>query len=157
MKIDSKDKRILDVLQRHADYPTRRIANETRLPITTVHNRVKKLKDQGIIRHYTVALDYEKLGLPIAAYILVNASLKDLKEKKLSQFWLAKKMRTLDFVEQAAIVTGTSDIVLKVRMSSIKDLNTVLLQRIQALDGVQGTQTLVIIAEFEASSVPQPF
>ncbi|MFH1409890.1 MAG: Lrp/AsnC family transcriptional regulator [Nanoarchaeota archaeon] len=145
--LDDKDHRILQVLNDHAEYTTRNIAKQARLPITTVHNRIKKLRSQGIIKRYTIVKDYEKLGYPVAAYILIDASLKELKEKHRTQADLVKTLTSMSFVEEAAIVTGQNDIVLKVRLSTLKDLNSCLLEKIQVLDGVERTQTLVIMNE----------
>jgi len=41
--IDEKDRKIIEVLQEHGDYTTRQIAKKVSLPITTVHNRIKKI------------------------------------------------------------------------------------------------------------------
>ncbi|MBU0980561.1 MAG: Lrp/AsnC family transcriptional regulator [Nanoarchaeota archaeon] len=145
--VDDKDRRILEVLLKDADFTTRKIAKVTRLPITTVHNRIKKLKKQGVIKGYTLRLDHEKLGLPLAAYILVNASLMELKEAKLTQSWLAKKLRAIPFVEEVSVVTGTADLMLKVRVASIKEFNSVLMEQIQSLDGIKNTTTLMVLEE----------
>ena len=79
---DEKDHQILDILKDHADYTTRQIAKKTLLPITTIHNRIKKLKAEGIIKKFTVKLNYEKLDQNFRAYVLISANLQILKEKR---------------------------------------------------------------------------
>ncbi len=81
-KIDEKDRKILDVLQEHADYATRQVAKKTGLPITTVHNRIKKLKKEKIIKRFTVDVDYHKIQEGFRAYVLVSVDLSLLKQKK---------------------------------------------------------------------------
>ena len=54
VKVDEKDRKILEVLKEHADYATRQIAKKTGLPITTVHNRIQKLKKEKVIKRFTV-------------------------------------------------------------------------------------------------------
>ena len=48
-EIDEKDKRIIEVLREDSSLTTRQIAKKTRVPITTVHHRVRKLKEDGFI------------------------------------------------------------------------------------------------------------
>jgi len=44
LKVDDKDIKIIDLLKENSAYTTREIAKKTLLPVTTVHNRIKKLK-----------------------------------------------------------------------------------------------------------------
>lgn len=49
-ELDDKDGKILEVLQEHAEYTTRQIAKKTLLPATTIHNRIRKLRQTGMFR-----------------------------------------------------------------------------------------------------------
>jgi Lrp/AsnC family leucine-responsive transcriptional regulator len=69
--MDDKDRKILLCLQEHGRWGVQKIAKETRIPITTVYHRMKSLEKEGIIKRYAVVLDHKKLGMPLAAYILV--------------------------------------------------------------------------------------
>jgi len=84
-KMDKKDLEIIEVLKRHSDYTTRQIAKKTLLPITTIHNRIRKLKEEGIIKRFTIELDHKKVGNSFVVYILVSANLPLLKQKKQTQ------------------------------------------------------------------------
>ena len=59
--LDDKDKKILQVLKDRGDFTSRQIAKKTLLPVTTVYNRLKKLKEFGVIKKFTVELDQAKL------------------------------------------------------------------------------------------------
>jgi len=72
MKLDKKDLKILEILKENSKLTTSQIYKKTNIPITTVHNRIKKLENLGIIRSYTLKLDYNKLGKPITGFILVT-------------------------------------------------------------------------------------
>ena len=48
LKLDDKDLKILEILRDHGDYTTRQIAKKTLLPVTTIHNRIKKLRREKI-------------------------------------------------------------------------------------------------------------
>jgi len=79
--IDNKDLKILELLKLNARFTTKQISKKTLLPITTVHNRIKKLENLGVIKNYSVVIDHKKLGKSISAYILMNINYVYLKEK----------------------------------------------------------------------------
>ena len=74
-ELDDKDEKILEVLKEHAEYTTRQIAKKTLLPVTTVHNRIIKLRKEGVILKYTIVPDYSKLDKDFVVYVLVSANL----------------------------------------------------------------------------------
>ncbi len=144
-KIDSKDKKILEILENHADYTTRQIAKKTLLPITTVHHRIKKLKEQGVIKKFTIEPDYEAVGKGLLVYVLVHVSLPILKQKKKTQYDIAKEIGRQYFVERVDVVTGGADLVAVVRVKDVKEFDTVLLSKLQLVEGVEKTQSLIVI------------
>lgn len=143
--IDEKDFAILDVLEKHGEYTVRKIAKKTRLAPTTVHARIKKLKKMKVIRKFTIEIDKKMLGMNVGAYILVTADLKYLKQKHKSQYDLAKEIQKLHGVQRVDIVTGVSDLVARVRVKDMEDLDKLLLGKIQMLEGVSKTQTMIIM------------
>ncbi len=145
--IDEKDRRILEVLNEHADYATRQIAKKTGLPITTVHNRIQRLKKEKIIKRFTVDLDHAKVGQGFRAYVLVSVNLSQLKEKKKSQYDVAKELKHFPFVERADIVSGGTDIVATVRVKGVAEFDQVLLTKLQRIEGIDKTQSLIVIHE----------
>ncbi len=147
LKIDEKDQKILEVLREHADYATRQIAKKTGLPITTVHNRVSKLKKEKIIKRFTVEVDHNLLHEGFRAYVLVSVNLSLLKEKKKSQYDVAKELKHFSFVEKADIVSGGTDIVATVRVKDVAEFDRVLLTKLQRIEGIEKTQSLIVIHE----------
>ena len=146
-KIDEKDNKILEVLKEHADYATRQIAKKTGLPITTVHNRIQKLKKEKIIKKFTVDLDYHKIQEGFRAYVLVSVNLSLLKQKNKSQYNVAKEIRNFPFVERVDIVSGGTDIVAMIRVKDVAEFDQVLLTELQRIEGIDKTQSLIVIHE----------
>ena len=144
-EFDEKDFAILDALEQHGEWTVRRIAKKTLLAPTTVHARIKKLRNAGVIERFTIDIDKKRLGLSIGAYILVSADLKQLKEKHKSQYDVADEIRKMHGVEEVHIVTGVSDLVARVRVKDMDSLDKLLLQRLQLLEGVSKTQTMIIM------------
>jgi len=143
--LDDKDWKIINVLKEHADYTTRQISKKTLLPISTVHHRIRRLKKERVIKRFTVELDHVKTGSSFLAYILISANLGILKQKKKTQYDLAKEIKKMPFVENADIVTGTTDLVAVIRVRDVHEFDRVLLSRIQMIEGIEKTQSLTVI------------
>lgn len=146
-KLDKKDLRILEILKERGDLTVRQVASRTLLPITTVHNRIKRMKSLGVIKRFTVEVDHKKIGKPLAVYVLVKVDSKYLKGFRRSQHDLVKDLKALDFVEKADIVTGTIDIVLLIRVKDVDELDKVIIDKLRDIQGIESTQTLVILRE----------
>lgn len=144
-QLDEKDRQILEILKQHAEYTTRQIAKKTLLPVTTIHNRIKKLRNEEIIKKYTIKVDYEKIGENFRAYILISVNLPFLKEKKKTQHDVAKELRRFSFVERVDIVAGGTDLIAIVRVSTVKEFDEVLLGKLQLVEGIEKTQSLIVI------------
>ena len=147
--MDEKDEKILRLLKENSKLTTKQIAKKILIPITTIHNRIKKLEKEGIIKRYTVELDNKKIGKNVAAYVQITVDYRLLKEIKMSQHGLAKKLKQYEFVEEAAMVTGGTDIIIKVRVKDIDELDNFVTKILRNIDGIEKTQTMVILNEIQ--------
>ncbi len=148
-KIDEKDRKIIEILEEHGDYTTRQIAKKTLLPITTIHNRIRKLKEEGVIRKFTIESDPLALDKNFVAYILVSVDLQFLKQKKKTQYDVAKDFQMFSFVDRVDIVSGGSDLVVVVCVKDVEEFDKVLLGKIQLVEGVEKTQSLIVIHQMK--------
>lgn len=148
-ELDKKDRKILSILEHHADYTTRQISKKTGLPATTVHNRIQKMRKSRVIREYTIVPEYSTVDQGLLAYVLISVNLRELKAKKRSQESVAKDLLKFEWVKRADIASGGTDIVATVRCKDIAEYNTVLLKKIQQVDGIDNTQSLIVIKEEE--------
>jgi Lrp/AsnC family transcriptional regulator, leucine-responsive regulatory protein len=147
VKLDEKDLKILNVLKKHADYTTRQIAKKTLLPITTIHNRIKKLKREKVIKGFTVELNHKKIDEGFLVYILIHVSLPILKQKKKSQYDVAKELRVFEFVKRVDIVSGGTDLIAMIRVKDVSEFDKILLGKLQRIEGIEKTQSLIVIHE----------
>ena len=145
--VDSKDLLILDALKRNAKASVARLAKETGLPGTTIHNRIDKLRSSGIIRGYTIKVDNKKLGNDIGAFLAVTVDYDSLKKSKIGQEELAEKIGELRFVEAVSIVTGDYDIIVKVRVKNIEELNKFIIRELRTYPGIEKSYTMIILSE----------
>ena len=145
--MDAKDEKILAVLKENSRLSSQEISKKTLIPITTVHNRIKKLLKEGVIKKFTIQLDPKKIGKNIAAYILITVDYKALKQAKTTQHELSKRLKNNVAVEEAAMITGTSDIILKVRVEDIEKLDKFVTVDLRNINGIEKTQTAIVLNE----------
>ena len=143
--IDEKDLRILEVLKDDSSLSTHKISKKILVPITTVNNRIKKLRKQGIIKKYTVDIDKNKLGFNLSAYIMVNLSLTELKEQKNKIEDLIRIIRKNQLIESVEHVTGDIDLMLKVNVKSVEELNDYVVNILSSYKGIENTNTLFVL------------
>ena len=146
MKLSEKDLKILDLLRGNAKLTTSQISKKTAIPITTVHNRIKKLEKLGIIKGYTVEVDYDKLGKPILTYIMVTVKYTLPSGKKLHQQDIAKNIKKLKGVDEVHITAAGTDLIVKVRFADMKEMNEFVIDKLRTIDGVEGTKTIVVMS-----------
>jgi len=145
--MDEKDEKILRLLKENSKLTTQQLSKKLLMPITTIHNRIKKLEKEGIIKRYTLELDNKKIGKNIAAFIHIIVDYKLLKEIKMSQHELAKRLKQYEFIEEAAMVTGGTDIIIKVRVKDIEELDDFVTKKLRNIDGIEKTQTMIVLNE----------
>jgi len=147
MKIDETDLRILEVLEKDSKLSIREISKLLKKPLTTVHNRIKRLEDERIIRGYTLKLDYGLLGKTVAAFIFMTVESHG--GKKISQREICEKIISHREVLNASIVAGNKDIIVKVRVDSIAKLNEFIMDFLRNIEGVDKTETMIVLEEVE--------
>jgi len=145
--MDKKDIKIITVLEENAKLSTKKIAKRVQLPITTVHNRIKKLEQQKIIKGYTVQLDYKQLGKGLSAFILISVDLKLLKTIKKTQYDIIKSLERISTIHKVNVVIGRADLIVHMRVKDLDELDKVLLGEIQLIDGISDTQTNIVLRE----------
>ena len=102
--------------------------------------------EEEIIKNFTITLNYDKIGRHIPAFIFVNVEKTELKDKNYCYSNLAKKIKQLPEVENSCAVTGTFDILVKVRVEDVTKLNE-FLERLREIKGIRKTQTAIILEE----------
>lgn len=119
-QIDEMDRKILQELQRDSGQSLEDIARKTGSSKTPVWNRIRKLRDSGVIRGETVVLDPDSLGLEACFFVLIRTSEheSDWQEKFL------KALRERPEVMEAHRLAGDIDYILKVRVANARAYDT---------------------------------
>ncbi|NNF25187.1 MAG: Lrp/AsnC family transcriptional regulator [Rhodobacteraceae bacterium] len=116
VRIDDMDRNILRELQRDAGQSLDDIAKAVGSSKTPVWNRVKKLRDAGVIRQNTVLLDAEALGIEASFFVLIRTSEHDADWQRV----FLKALRERDEVQEAHRLAGDIDYILKVRVRNAR-------------------------------------
>ena len=140
LKLDEIDHQILDMLIDNTRTPFTDIAKKLLISAGTVHVRVKKMEEAGIIKGSSLTLDYEKLGYAFIAYVGVF-----LQNTSQTQFVL-ERINEIPYVTVAHITTGKFNIFCKVRAKNTKHAKDVIFM-IDDIDGVYRTETMISLEE----------
>ena len=135
--LDEVDKKILAILQRNSRTPLREISKRVGLAESTIYERIKKLKDNGVIQKFTVILNPESLGFTMLSFILI-------KSKAGMYARVAKEIMKYPEIVEIYETTGNYDMVVKIRTRNSDDLNT-FLDRVGEVEGVEATHTMVVL------------
>lgn len=140
IKLDDIDKQILDMLIDNTRVPFTDIAKKLLISAGTVHVRVKKMEDSGIIKGSSLTLDYKKLGFSFIAYVGVY-----LQNTSQTQFVL-ERINDIPNVTVAHITTGKFNIFCKVRAKDTTHAKEIIF-RLDDIDGVYRTETMISLEE----------
>ncbi len=138
--LDNIDKQIIDMLIENARTPFTEIAKKLDISAGTVHVRVKKLEQAGIIKGASLIIDYDKLGYSFIAYIGVYL------DKTSKTRFVLERMREIPYITVAHITTGKYNIFCKVRARDTKHAKDVIFQ-IDDIDGIVRTETMISLEE----------
>ena len=120
VRLDATDRKILAELQRDAGQSLDEIARKVGSSKTPVWNRIRKLREAGIVGPQTVVLNAEKLGFEACFFVLVRTSEHDAD-------WQARFLRALHNrpeVQEAHRLAGEIDYILKVRVANARAYDT---------------------------------
>jgi Lrp/AsnC family transcriptional regulator for asnA, asnC and gidA len=139
-KLDDTDHQILDMLIENTRTPFTDIAKKLQISAGTVHVRVKKMEEAGIITGSSLRLDYKKLGYSFIAYVGVF-----LNKTSQTQFVL-ERINEIPFVTVAHVTTGKFNIFCKIRAKDTSHAKNII-YLIDDIEGVTRTETMISLEE----------
>jgi Lrp/AsnC family transcriptional regulator, regulator for asnA, asnC and gidA len=139
-EIDDLDRKILALLMENAKRPYTEIAQQLYVSGGTIHVRMNKMIEAGIVRGYGLQVDPEKLGYDVTAFLGIYL------EKSSMYPTVAKALKNITEVTGAHYTTGLYNIFIKVVCRDTNHLRDVLHQ-LQEIDGIQRTETFISLEE----------
>ncbi|SMX36361.1 Lrp/AsnC family transcriptional regulator [Maliponia aquimaris] len=116
MQIDDTDRKILAELQRDAGQSLDEIARKVGSSKTPVWNRIRKLREAGVLGPQTVVLDAEKLGFEATFFVLIRTSEHEADWQRR----FLKALQDRPEVQEAHRLAGDIDYILKVRVKNAR-------------------------------------
>ncbi|MDP2515758.1 transcriptional regulator AsnC [Photobacterium damselae subsp. piscicida] len=136
-RLDELDRDILAALMSDARTPYAEMAKRFNVSPATVHVRVEKMRAASIITGTEVVVNPKLLGYDVCCFIGINLyAARDYHSA-------LEKLNQLDEVVEAYYTTGAYNIFVKLMCQSIEELQHVLINKLQAIDEVQSTETLI--------------
>lgn len=139
-KLDEVDHQILDMLIENTRIPFTDIAKKLLISAGTVHVRVKKMEEAGIIIGSSLTLDYGKLGYSFIAYVGVFLN------KTSQTTFVLERIAQIPFVTVAHVTTGKFNIFCKIRARDTNHAKNIIFL-LDDIDGVYRTETMISLDE----------
>jgi Lrp/AsnC family transcriptional regulator for asnA, asnC and gidA len=147
-KIDGTDLKILSLLLEDAHLPYTEIGKRVHVSGGTVHVRMKKLEQLGIVKGAHLLIDQARLGWDISAFLGIYLDKSSLYEE------VAIQLEKIPEVVNIHYTTGIYSIFAKIVCRDTEHLRQVLHDKIQRVSGIQRTETFISLEERIARSVP---
>jgi DNA-binding Lrp family transcriptional regulator len=144
-QIDDIDRAIIAAMVHDGRLSLTDLAEAVNVSRSTAHARLQRLRDDNVITGFAAIVDPAAVGLGVAAAVFVDIEQHDWRA-------LRAELAAIPGVEYLAMCAGRFDLMLIARAPSIGALRDVLLERIQRIDGVRSTETVVILDEVRTAA-----
>jgi Lrp/AsnC family transcriptional regulator, leucine-responsive regulatory protein len=139
--MDEADRVLIAALQRDAAQPYSALGAAAGLSAATAHDRVRKLRERGVIRRTTIEVDPVALGATVLAFVLLRS------DRWVGDPSTGDALAAVPEVEEAHVVAGTASLLVKVRAAGTAQLQDAL-RRIHAVGGIASTESIVVLETF---------
>jgi len=141
LQIDKTDLQILALLTRDAMMPYTEIARKVFVSGGTVHVRMNRLHELGIVKGSQLRIDYAKLGYDVKAFLGIYLQRNSLYDKVVEQ------LKKIPEVVELNYTTGNYSMFVKIICRDTEHLRQVLHDKIQKIDGIERTETFISLEE----------
>ena len=138
-KLDEIDMKILSALYKDANLSIPKLSKELGVNLSVAYSRIKRLIRRGIIDHYTILVNEEKLGLTASAIAGINIDPKNREQ-------ILEEITKLESVRLMREVTGRFDLIVNLRGGSLDELHKAVYDVIGKIPGVQHAEVFMEVA-----------
>ena len=154
--MDKKNEAIIRILSRKAGLSSRTLSKMLKIPVSTVHRRVKKLEHGGIIEGYKAIINFEKTSWPIGTLLMVNlAEVIPGKGHIPKKDFLRSLTRFKEIEEIIEVQAADFDLIIKARFGSLKEQSN-FVEELRCIEGIEEISSAIIIEE-NILPIPQIF
>lgn len=140
-EIDNTDLKILEILMQDAKRPYTEVARKVNVSQGTVHVRMNKMEEAGILDKTTLRINYAKLGYDITAFIGIYLEKSALYDKVLA------KLKDIPEITNIHYTTGNYSMFVKIHCRDTNHLKEVLHDKMQQVEGIERTETMISLEE----------
>jgi Lrp/AsnC family transcriptional regulator, regulator for asnA, asnC and gidA len=140
-EVDNVDLKILEILRDDAKKPFTEVARKVHVSQGTVHVRMNKMEEAGIVEKTTVKINYAKLGYDITAFIGIYLEKSALYDK------VVAKLKEIPEITSIHYTTGNYSMFVKIHCRDTNHLKEVLHDKMQQVDGIERTETMISLEE----------
>ena len=136
-EIDDLDRQILAKLTVDGKTPYTDLAKQLYVSSGTIHVRMKKMEQLGIVQGSTLIVDYAKMGYDITAFLGIHLDKSSLYDE------VSDALKTIPEIVDAHYTTGLYSIFIKIVCKDTNHLRQILHDKIQKIAGIQRTETFI--------------
>lgn len=148
LEIDNVDLKILNLLMQDATMPYTEIGKRIFVSGGTVHVRMKKLEQMGVVKGSTLTIDHTRLGWDISAFLGIYLDKSSLYDDVAAQLEKIPEIVSINYT------TGNYSIFARIVCRDTLHLRDVLHDKIQKVAGIQRTETFISLEERFNRPVP---
>lgn len=137
MELDEIDYKILEILRKDARTPFTEVGRDLGVSDATVHVRVNKMMDEGIIKRYTILVDEEALGKKVRGFVLINVNPGFL-EAVTNQLFENEKLSAVYEIH------GPNDLIVKVEAGDLDEMRDIMLQ-VREIPNVATSELITVL------------
>lgn len=148
MELDEIDREILRILQEDARTPFSEIARRIDMSSATVHERVGRMEDAGVIEGYHAKVSAPAVGFGTEAFVGIRVE-QGYEEE------VVPRLKELEPVREIHLIAGKLDMMLRVHAESRDQLRELVFDHLGQIEGFARTNTMVILGtEHEEDGLP---
>jgi len=140
-EFDNTDRKILDILVKDAKKPYTEVARLAHVSQGTVHVRMNKLMEAGVVERTTLKINYARMGFDITAFIGIYLEKSALYDQVL------EKLKDIPEITSIHYTTGNYSMFIKIHCRDTNHLKEVLHDRMQQVPGIDRTETMISLEE----------
>jgi DNA-binding Lrp family transcriptional regulator len=139
-KIDRYDEKIIEMLAEDSRSSLRDIGKRVKLSASSVRNRMARLVELGVIKRYSVDVDWRKLGYDIQVLLLISSWSSSVKE-------IYESLLELDEILQVFWTSGPANLVCLVRVRDMNELSQFITEKLDRIRGIQKVETMFLMPD----------
>lgn len=147
--LDETDLKLLSLLLKDARATLKSLATEVGLSAPAVSERMARMQQEGVVRGYRVDIDWRTLGYTLTAYLSVVVRVGNHRDQVLLE------LRQVPEVEEISVVTGASDLIVRIRCTGFDHLKRIIAEHIWARTDLDFTETRLAFYSDSSTDIEQ--